>query len=127
MRSPATAGPTMVPTWNTIWLRAAADDWWRGPTSVADEAARAELDTPMRPPATALTTYTTHTAGWAATAFKASTPLVSASATPVTHMSERRSMASPTEPPASDPTMSGTSWARLTAPTWKDEWVSRKT
>ena len=127
MSNPATAGPMIVPTWKTIWLSAAAADWWRAPTSVAEEAARAELDTPMSPPATALITYTIHTAGCVATAFNASAPLVHASATPVTHMITRRSMASPTEPPASDPMTSGTSAARLTAPTWNDECVSRKT
>ena len=46
-----------------------------------------------------------------------------ASATVVTSSSVRRSTASPTEPPMSEPTMSGTSWARLIAPTWNEEWV----
>ena len=36
----------------------------------------------------------------------------------------RRSTASPTEPPTSEPMISGASPARLTAPTWNEECVS---
>ncbi len=39
----------------------------------------------------------------------------------------RRSNASPSEPPVSAPMISGTSWARLTSPTWSEDRVSEYT
>ena len=50
-----------------------------------------------------------------------------AMATCMTMRRWRRSTASATDPPMSEPTSNGPSWTRLTSPTMKEEWVSRKT
>ena len=61
--------------------------------------------------------------GWVSVALTARAPLVRARAADVTSRITRRSTASPTIPPTRAPTMSGTSWARLTAPTWNEDRV----
>jgi hypothetical protein len=77
--------------------------------------------------ATALTRYSTSRDGRASAALTASAPLVSASAGEVTIRRRRRPIASPSAPPASAPKTSGSSWARLTAPTCSEDRVSAYT
>ena len=50
-------------------------------------------------------------------------PLVSANASDVQTMMVRLSTESPTGPALNAPARNGTSWARLMAPTWSEEWV----
>ena len=84
-------------------------------------------DAPARPAASALTRYSAISDGCAAAALTARPPLVSASSTDATRRMRRRSKASPSEPPMSAPAISGSSWARLTSPTWSEDWVSAYT
>ncbi len=122
-KSPETAGPTTVPTCMMIWVKANAAEMWRASTRAGTDAVRAVEANPANPAPTALT-HVEHTGeGWAANALAAKTPLVSIMANVVHAMILRRSTASPTGPAARDPMISGMSWARLMAPTWKDEWV----
>ena len=60
-------------------------------------------------------------------ALSAMAPLVTAMAAAVHTMMRRRSTESPIGPASRAPAMNGSSWARLMAPTWRDEWVRRKT
>ena len=53
-RIPDSAGPTTVPTWNTIWVMAAAAGRCRRSTMPGTDAMRAVLEKPWKPAATAL-------------------------------------------------------------------------
>ena len=55
-RSPERAGPTITPTWKTIWVRAAAAARCRRSTMPGTAAERAVLEKPKSPAASALTT-----------------------------------------------------------------------
>jgi hypothetical protein len=84
-------------------------------------AVRAGLSAPAKPALSAASTNTGHSSGLPPRLFRASPTLHSAMAIWVTTSMRRRSTASATEPPSSEPTSAGPSCARLTRPTSSDE------
>ena len=86
-------------------------------------ALRPALSSPLNPAARAGSTNNGHSAG-PTSALTASPALQAAISTCASMSTRRRSIASTTEPPSSDPAISGTSWVIDTSPTTSDERVS---
>ena len=94
------------------------------PTMLGTRALRVEPSQPLRAAATEGRMNKGHSDG-PRSAFKASPALLSAINDSTANSKRRRSTASATEPPNTDPTISGTSWVRETRPTSNDECVRR--
>src|ERR1035441_6258795 len=123
-RRPDRAGPMTVPTCMMICEKAEAAGMWRGSTSAGTEAVRAVEEDPAKPAATELTTSSATSDGCCTEALTARIVLVHIMAKVVHNMILRRLTASPIGPAAKDPITRGISWARLMAPTWRDEPVN---
>src|SRR6516164_3813110 len=120
--SPASAGPTIAPVWNSAWNIALAAGTERSPTIPGIIALRAALSIPLSAAVTAGNRNSGHSAG-PKSEFSASPALDAAPSTSTTSSIRRRSTASTTDPPNSDPRISGNSWASETSPTYSEEWV----
>ena len=125
MSSPAAAGPSTVVSWNAADCTDSAAGRSGGGTSRRSEARRADQSRPWNAAASAVHANTGQSSGWAASALAASPADPAASMSWVNSMTRRRSQASTSGPPSSDPASSGTSWPRLTSPTMAVEPVSR--
>ena len=121
--SPASAGPATRPNWNSDWKMAFAVDTSDLRTRFGTMALRPALSSALNPAARAGSTNSGHSAVPRSTLI-ASPALHAAISTCAIISRRRRSIASTTEPPSSDPVISGNSWVMDTSPTSSDEWVS---
>ena len=124
MSSPAAAGPTTVVTWSAADCRASPAARSSDGISRRSEARRADQSSPWKAAASAVQAKMGHSRGWPSIALTASPADPAASMSWVNSITRRRSQASTTGPPSSDPASSGTSWPRLTSPTTGVEPVS---
>lgn len=108
--------------WNSDW-KIALDAASRSmPTRPGSMALRAELSIPDSDAVTAGKMNSGHSEG-PRSAFSASPALEAAAIISTMISSLRRSIASTSEPPSSDPTIRGNSWVSDTSPTMRDECV----
>ena len=114
--SPATAGPATSPNWNSAWKMAFAVDTSDLRTRFGMMALRPALSRPLNPADKAGSTNSGHNAV-PRSVLTASPALHAAISTCASISSRRRSIASTTEPPSSDPVISGNSWVTDTSPT----------
>ena len=123
---PASAGPATRPNWNRAWKMAFAVETSDRRTMFGTMALRPALSRPLNPAARAGSTNSGHSAGLdgSRSALTARPALHAAISTWAAISRRRRSIASTTEPPSSDPAISGTSWVTDTSPTSSDERVS---
>ncbi len=124
--SPAAAGPATAPSWNSAWNIALAVETSDRRTRFGIMALRPELSKPLSPAVSAGNTNSGHSAE-ARSALRARPALLPAISTSTTSSTRRRSTASATEPPISDPSISGASAVSDTSPTSSDERVSSYT
>ena len=120
--SPATAGPTIAPVWNSDWKIALEAGSSSMPTRPGSIAFRAELSIPDSAAVIAGNRNNGQSRG-PRSAFSASAALHSAPIVSTTIRIFRRSMASTSEPPSSDPKISGNSCVSDTRPTTSDDRV----
>ena len=98
----------MAPVWNSAWNIAFAAGTDRSPTIPGTIALRAELSVPLSAAVTAGNTKSGQSAG-PKSAFRASPALDNAPSVSTTSSTRRRSTESTTDPPSTEPKISGNS------------------
>ena len=120
--SPATAGPTIAPVWKSDWKIALEAGSRSMPTRPGSIAFLAELSIPLCEAVIAGSRNSGHRAG-PKSAFSASPALLQAQIPSTISSSLRRSTASTSDPPSSEPKISGNSWVSETSPTISEDRV----
>jgi hypothetical protein len=117
MSSPAAAGPTTRVIWNAADCTDSAAARSAGGTRLRSDARRAAQSTPWNAAASAVQANIGHSSGCGSIELTASPVTPTASSNWVAIITLRRSHASTSGPPSSEPASSGRSCPRLTRPT----------
>jgi hypothetical protein len=124
MISPASAGPATWQVCHISWLRASALGSSSRPTRVGTAAVRVGMSSPVKPASAAVSTKISHSRGEGEAALRVRPRQHAPSSSCATSRIFRRSWASASAPPTSEPPMRGNSAARLSRPVASDESVS---